>query len=289
MSEPADRTEYLSLNEVAERRGLHYMTVYRHVRTGRLPAIKEGGEWRVLASDLDQQDRRGSQGRPGHADIGYRVPALASRLVSGDEPGAWGIVESCLSAGADAAEVHHQLIIPAIHSIGDGWCDGDLGVVDEHTATAISKRVVSRLGPLMRAKGRSRGTIVLGAVAHDTHALAVSIVADILRAAHYNVIDLGGNTPSESFIDAIGMADQCRALGLSVSVTADDQVLATVSAVRLTAPTLPIVIGGTGVESADHAVQLGSAGYAANSRDVVPVFEQAIASAADKPLTDRPT
>ena len=43
----------LSLNEVAEKLGVHYMTVYRYVRTGLLPAAKSGGTWRVLADDLE--------------------------------------------------------------------------------------------------------------------------------------------------------------------------------------------------------------------------------------------
>ena len=39
--------EMLSLNEAADRLGLHYMTVYKYVRSGKLPARKSGGSWEV--------------------------------------------------------------------------------------------------------------------------------------------------------------------------------------------------------------------------------------------------
>ena len=43
--------ELIELREAAERLGVHYMTAYRHVRTGRLPAVQRGGRWYM---DLDQ-------------------------------------------------------------------------------------------------------------------------------------------------------------------------------------------------------------------------------------------
>ena len=43
----------VSLNEVAEILSVHYMTAYRYVREGRLPAIKEGRGWVVKSSDLN--------------------------------------------------------------------------------------------------------------------------------------------------------------------------------------------------------------------------------------------
>ncbi|MBT8240831.1 MAG: cobalamin-dependent protein [Acidimicrobiia bacterium] len=276
MTKNIDSDDVLTLAEVAERRGLHYMTVYRHVRTGRLRATKVDGEWQVRAADLDADPARASRGKPGAADLARRLPAFHDRLLAADEPGVWGIVENCLSGGAEPVELHHEVIIPALQQIGERWSDGELRIADEHTATAIAYRVVARLGPMMRAKGRSRGTIVIGAVAGDTHALAVSILADILRSARFNVIDLGGNTPIASFLDAIQNSDQCRAVGISASVPADDVVRETVREIRSVHPELPVIVGGESIRDETHAKMLGSAGFAAESRDIVPQFEQSI-------------
>ena len=48
-----ETSEMLTLTEAAERLDLHYMTVYKYVRSGKLPAKKSGGSWEVSAGDLD--------------------------------------------------------------------------------------------------------------------------------------------------------------------------------------------------------------------------------------------
>jgi len=48
-----DGKQYLSLEEVAERLGVHYQLIYRLVRSGELPAIRLGRIYRVEAADLD--------------------------------------------------------------------------------------------------------------------------------------------------------------------------------------------------------------------------------------------
>ena len=44
----------VSLDQAAKRLGVHYMTVYRYVRLGQLPAERRDGTWHVLVSDLDE-------------------------------------------------------------------------------------------------------------------------------------------------------------------------------------------------------------------------------------------
>ena len=42
----------LTLQQAADKLGVHYMTVYRYVRTGKLPATRVGGGWQVDPDDL---------------------------------------------------------------------------------------------------------------------------------------------------------------------------------------------------------------------------------------------
>ncbi len=276
--------DLLSLNEVAEIRGVHYMTVYRHVRTGRLPAVKISGEWKVRRADASTL-RQPPQGIPGHADLAGRLDPFQQRLSAADEPGAWAILEGCLASGANPVDLHHELIVPVMRRIGDQWNHGQIDVADEHTATSVMQRLVGRLGPLMRTKGRSRGTIIIGAVTGDPHALATAIVADILRNAHFTVLDLGGDTPPESFAETVEIADQPKAVGLSVSAPADGAVRTTIAAIRTADPRLPILVGGRAIADLDHAIELGADGTAAESRAVVPAFERLIAQAANDATT----
>lgn len=62
--------------------------------------------------------------------------------------------------------------------------------------------VMGRLGPQFAQSGRKRGSLVVGAPAGDRHAIPVTVVADMWRAAHFEVVDLGADTPPESFVGA---------------------------------------------------------------------------------------
>ena len=53
MSPTNNTAELLNLNEVAEKLDVHYMTAYRYVRLGMLPATQQGRSWVVRSDDLD--------------------------------------------------------------------------------------------------------------------------------------------------------------------------------------------------------------------------------------------
>ena len=147
----------LSLQDVADALGVHYMTAYRYVRTGRLPAVQVNGQWRVQRSDVERLRR------------GRRVPAvrgaaveglsdrLATRLLVGDESGAWSLISEALASSLDPVGVHLQLLVPALRTIGDGWAAGTITIDQEHRASAVVSRLVGRLGVLFTRPGRKHG------------------------------------------------------------------------------------------------------------------------------------
>src|SRR5688572_14305341 len=104
------------------------MTAYRYVRTGRLPAERNGVQWMVDPADLKRMAQPGrSRAHPGR--VRSEGPAkLAGRMVAGDEPGAWAVVEAALASGVDPADVHMDLLVPALDLIGDQWATGTLTV-----------------------------------------------------------------------------------------------------------------------------------------------------------------
>ena len=46
-------TRALTADEVADRLGMHVVTVRRHLNSGVIPAVKFGGAWRVSPATLD--------------------------------------------------------------------------------------------------------------------------------------------------------------------------------------------------------------------------------------------
>ena len=254
--------ETLSLREAAEALGVHYMTAYRYVRLGMLHAEKEGGGWRVRSEDLTAL-RRQSTGhtRRGTAPWSER---LCSRLLAGDEAGSWGVVEAALASGTSPADIHLQVLAPAMRAIGDGWQLGSTTIALEHRATAIAQRLVGRLGGRFAMRGRSKGCFVIGTPPAERHSLPATMVADVLRGVGFDVVDMGCDLPIESFVEAVVATKPLTGVAVSVTYTDGRRAAgALIQAVRQ-ATDAPVLIGGWAMDP-ELAASLGADAYAENA------------------------
>jgi hypothetical protein len=216
----------ITLNEAAEKLGVHYMTAYRYVRTGRLDAIKVGGEWRLSPADLESFMSASSAPAPaGRTPRAEYHKRLEDRLLVGDENGAWSVIESALSSGTEPRDIYLQVLAPALEHIGSEWSQGRVTVAEEHRASVVTQRIIGRLGPRFNRPGRKRGTIVIGAPQGDHHSVPSAMAGDLLRGRGFNVIDLGANSPAQSFLDALATADDLVGAGVCVTHSNNEAVI----------------------------------------------------------------
>ena len=188
------------------------------------------------------------------------------------------LVESTLASGADADDVLVDVIAAAMRDIGDGWAAGSLDVSDEHRATVVVGRIVGRMGPRFTRRGPKRGMIVLGAPEGEEHAVPCAILADLLRAARFEVHDLGADTPTASFPVAADHAE--RLVGVMIGVTTagrDGAAAAAFAALRHAGVTVPLFVGGAAITDADHARRLGADHWTGrDGRTAVTVVERVL-------------
>lgn len=272
MSTPT--SEPLTLDEVAERLGVHYMTAYRYVRLGLLEARHEGGRWWVEAAAVDGFAAQPE--RPSPARTRWRTwqQRLYGRLVAGDVGGAWAVVEATLQAGRAPVDLYVHLLGPVLRRIGDEWAAGALAVEAEHRASAVALRLVGRIGPRGARPGRRRrATVLLGGAPGDPHQLPGLMVADALRWEGFGVVDLGANVPVQSFVDVATTLPDLAAVGVSVSV---DQYVPAVAdvlvSVHRVAPNARLLAGGPALADEDSARSIGAEGWAGEAgalRDLV--------------------
>jgi len=78
------------VEEVARILGLHPKTVLRHIRSGRLPAAKAGGQWRVREEDL------GAFLSGSREAFERRMAADVGALVRGETPPPAGGLQACV-------------------------------------------------------------------------------------------------------------------------------------------------------------------------------------------------
>lgn len=254
MTEP----ESLTLSEAADRLGVHYMTAYRYVRTGQLAARRDGATWSVAESDLSAFERARAGAPPSRPRRVDRVTRLRQRMIEGDEAGGWAIVESALASGVEPAEVYTGILIPALVEIGEGWARGTTSVAEEHRASAVAVRLVGRLGPRFVRRGRSRGTVVIGAPPGDPHSLPGALVADLLRARGFEVVDLGSDVPATSFVETAQSVD--RRVAVLVGVSSPGALGAAKAVVRAlhAAGVSDVLVGGGAVGDEEVARRLGA-------------------------------
>lgn len=262
----------LTLQEAADVLGLHQATVYRHVRLGLLPAHRRGRAWVVTRDDLEafrrsrmpvtELDDRSQR----HADWSLR---LQGRLLAGDRWGAKAVIDTALTAGCDPVDLYVEVTAPAMRAIGDGWAAGAVDVGQEHRASVIVGQLLALLDSRLARWGRTRGTVVAGAVAGERHALALRIVTGVLRIGRFEVQDLGADVPVRSFARVATSIEGLVAVAVSASTTGNE------GAVRATVDALhdevaaPVLVGGGAVADEAASQALGGDGWAADARGVL--------------------
>ena len=261
-----ERDELLGLPDAAARLGVHYMTAYRYVRTGMLPASRRHGRWEITASALESFASRakpaGERTAGGRTAGGRRAPyrhRLVERMLASDVAGAWSVVERAMAAGTAPRRVCLDLIGPALREIGERWAQGDLAVGEEHAATSVASRLLGRVGPLLARRGPARGTVVMAGAPGERHGLPMIILADVLRCDGWDVVELGPDTPIADLVTAVSRADRLVAVAISVGSDATRRAGArAAAAARRTAPGVPVLIGGPGIEDEAMARRLGA-------------------------------
>lgn len=270
---------FVGLQEAADRLGVHYMTAYRYVRTGRLPATRIGSQWWIDPGDLGMAGA--GTGVAGRARTATRkvsqeaaVRRLEDRLVAGDEPGAWTILESRLGSGSDPDEILMDELGQAMRSVGAGWETGTYTVDDEHRASGVASRLVARLGARFTTRGPKRGSVVLGTPPNELHGLTTAMAANVLRGAGFEVVDLGADVPADAFGSAVSKTPRPLAVAVGVSTGNHDRsVRAIVRAVHKVSPGLPVVVGGAGIADGEHAARLGAVWSGRDARSLGKAIE----------------
>ena len=127
---------------------------------------------------------------------------------------------SPLAGGASPEVVVVDGVAGAIRVVGDRWAAGRLSVDDEHRASGVANRLVSRLGPLAARRGPKRGAVVLGCPPGERHGLPTALAANVLRGRGYQVVDLGADVPADAFAAAVTKTEQ--PIAAAVGVTAGE-------------------------------------------------------------------
>lgn len=194
--------------------------------------------------------------------------AMLAALVNGDVPLAYRLAIELLAHGVPFDDIAVDVLAPVQAELGRRWAAGDLGIADEHAASAAVDDLLVRLGATAESpRGRA---VVVASAEHDAHALGGRVVASALALDGFRVMFLGASVPAADLGDFLDM-QQPLALALSCSMPT-----ALAAAARSVAAAhdlgIPVVGGGRVLATPDRATRLGIDALARVPGDAVRIL-----------------
>ncbi|MCC6029487.1 MAG: corrinoid protein [Candidatus Korarchaeum sp.] len=196
---------------------------------------------------------------------------LKESLVNLDEESFMNYLEELISSGEDPWRIILGPMSEAMKEIGRLFEEGEYFIAEMLRAASIFKKALDKLG-IGAEGGGSLGTVVIGTVKGDVHDIGKSLVATMLRAAGFKVIDLGVDVDADTFIRAV-REHRADILAMSSLLTTTRDYVSVVIR-RLEEEGLrervKVLIGGLST-SREFAKSIGADGWAENAIEAVEV------------------
>lgn len=203
---------------------------------------------------------------------------LTEALTEGDADAAEAIALEALAAKVNPVEIINRVMVPALTQVGRTFQSGDVFLPELVLAGEAAETVSKHLEAAISASGQasvSIGVVVVGTVQGDVHDIGKNILATMLRANGFRVVDLGRNVAPSAFLDA-ARANKADLIGLSsLMTTTRPMILNTISLFNEVGERRNhrIVVGGGSVTE-DWAEEIGADGYAPDAASAVDICKR---------------
>jgi corrinoid protein of di/trimethylamine methyltransferase len=128
---------------------------------------------------------------------------MAQSIIEGDADAAVVLAKESIAASMDPLEAISRGFVAGVNSVGEAFGRGEAFLPELVMAGEAMKAAVSTLDPELKRRGSERqmlGKIVIGTVEGDIHEIGKSLVATMLGASGFDVIDMGVDTPGDKLI-----------------------------------------------------------------------------------------
>lgn len=129
---------------------------------------------------------------------------LEWNIIDGEHPDTVGLIDPILDSGVSARTLIAGPMATGIAEVGRRFKMDEYFLPEVMMSAKCMHAALARLKPLIIAeKTENIGTVVVGTVQGDLHDIGKKIVAMMMEAAGFTVVDLGVTVPPEDFIAAI--------------------------------------------------------------------------------------
>lgn len=129
---------------------------------------------------------------------------MRDAIVNLDIEGVKKAAEEALAAGVPAYRAVIDGMANGMETVGQKYEVGEYFLAELIMAGETMKEGMTILEPHLKSGDiKSAGKVVIGTVRGDLHDIGKNIVLTLLKAANYDVVDLGVDIPPEKFVEAV--------------------------------------------------------------------------------------
>ena len=144
---------------------------------------------------------------------------ISVNLIHGKNEEVSKLTKNALDQGFSANTILDDGLIAGMAIVGVKFRDNLIFVPEVLVAARAMKAGMFHIEPILSESGvEPLGTIIMGTVKGDLHDIGKNLCIMMLRGSGFNVIDLGVDTSSEEFIEAIEDNEDC-VVGMSALLT----------------------------------------------------------------------
>lgn len=154
-----------------------------------------------------------------HKEEIYRQ--MAESVVDLDLDKAKSLATQAISTEMDLLEVIEKGFGEGIRKVGDLWDAGEFFLPELMRGAQIMQEAVEILSPELQKRGSERravGKVVIATIEGDIHSIGKTIVATMLRANGFEVIDLGTDIPADKIVE-VAIENDADIIGVSALLT----------------------------------------------------------------------
>jgi corrinoid protein of di/trimethylamine methyltransferase len=128
---------------------------------------------------------------------------LKLAIVDGDDEAAQAHAQAALKQGIAPVDTMNLAVVAGIEEAGHLWAQNKYFLPDVILSAGAFKAAANVIQPHLAASAAKTGKILLGVVQGDMHDLGKTIVIAMLSGGGFEVIDLGVDVPTQTFIDKV--------------------------------------------------------------------------------------
>ncbi len=201
-------------------------------------------------------------------------------IVEGNREEAEALARDAIKQKLDLNEVIDKGYVPGIQKVGDLWEKGEYFLPELITSAECMKAAMRVLKPELekaQISSKSKGKVVIGTVEGDIHDIGKNLVASMLAANGFQVVDLGADVKLEKFIESAEAENAdfiCLSALLTTTMLGQKKVIEILKEKNL-AGRYKVLVGGAPVNQ-KWADDIGAEGYGENAMIAVKIAKKLI-------------